>query len=162
MCSGLARAKTSIAHALLELGVVHGLDLGSRDRSLAVADAEHSGDGRRGDLVVAGDHRDADSAAVAFLDRFDRLLAGRIHEPDKAEQDQVLRQVFRLERASFQVRIRQPGKPQHPLALRGEPVAFAREAAAIERRRPVRGLLPVAVLEDHLGRALDEQHLAVR
>ncbi len=40
--------------ALLKRGGVHLLDFRARDRSLAVADAEHLGDGRRGDLVIAG------------------------------------------------------------------------------------------------------------
>ena len=62
----------------------------------------------------------------------------------------------------LEARIGQPGETQHALALRRETVAFASEAVAIERRRTVRRLLPVAMLEDHLGRALDEQHLAVR
>ncbi len=77
-----------VADAILQRRIVHGLDLHPGDGGLAVADAEHFGDGRGGDLVVAGDHGDADAAAVAFLHRLDRLLARRIHQADKAEQDQ--------------------------------------------------------------------------
>src|SRR5208337_5376561 len=102
---------------------------------LAVADAEHLGDRRGGDLVVAGDHRYADAAAVAFLHRFDRLLARRIHEADKADEDEVFRQVLGLEAARREARIEQPREPQHALALRGETVAFPSEAVAIKRRR---------------------------
>ena len=151
-----------LAHAVLQRRVVHRLDLGSRHRRLAVSDAEHLRDRGRGDLVVAGDHCDADAAAVAFLHSFDRLFAWRIHQAYETEQDEMFRQVFGLESARRQARIGQPGQTQHALALRGEAVAFAGEAVAIERRRAVRALLPVAMLNDHFGRALDQQHLPVR
>ena len=111
-----------VADALLQRGGVHLLDLRACDRRLAVADSEHLGDGRGGDLVIAGNHRDPDPAAVAFLHRLDGLLARGVEQSDQAEQDEGLRQVVRTESASFHARILKPREPQHPLALGGEPV----------------------------------------
>src|SRR6516225_16319 len=45
-------------------GGIHVLDLGAGDCRLPVADPEHPGDGRSGDLVIAGNHRDANAATV--------------------------------------------------------------------------------------------------
>src|SRR5208337_3732104 len=151
-----------LPHAVLQRRIVHRLDLGSRDRRFAVADAEHFGDGGRGDLVVAGDRGHTNTATVTFPHRVDRLLAGRVHEADEAEQDQVFRQVFRLEPIRREAWLRQPGETEHALALRGEPVAFPSEAIAIERSRTVRRLLAVAMVDDYFRRALDEQNFAAR
>jgi hypothetical protein len=60
------------------------------------------------DLVVAGDHRHADTAGMAFLDRFDCFLARRIEEADKAEQNEILRQVGRSETPGLDAGIGQP------------------------------------------------------
>jgi hypothetical protein len=139
---------------------VHLLDLHALHRGLAVADAEHLGDRRGGDLVVAGDHRDADAAAVALLDRLDRLLARRVEQADQAEQHQVARQVGggpRLPRSS-------PGfssqaSAQHPLALPGELVRGRSSKRSRSRGASRRQSAGGAVFQDHFRRALDEQHL---
>ena len=155
-----AREDVDVAHRLLQRRLVHLLDLGAGDRGLAVADAEHLGDGRGGDLVVAGDHGDADAAVVALLHRLDGLLARRIEQADQAEQDQVLRQIGRAQAAGRETGILEPGQRQHALALGRELVRDPLEVLAVERRRRAgRRLLAVAVAEDDLGRALDEQDL---
>ena len=63
---GGAREHVDVLHPLLERGGIHLLDLGPGDRGATVADAEHPGDRRGGELVVPGNHRDADAAAVAL------------------------------------------------------------------------------------------------
>src|SRR5579872_5941859 len=95
LCSGLARAKTSTSRTQSQRGAIHILDLAAGDRGFAVADAEHFGDGRGRDLVIAGDHGDADAAAVAFLDGLDGFLARRIEKTDQPEQDKGFWQVDR-------------------------------------------------------------------
>ena len=94
-----AREHVDIAYLLLQRRLVHVLDLGAGDRRLSVADAEHLGDRRGGDPVIAGDHGHADTAAMTFLHRLDRLLARRVEQTDQAEQDEVFRQVSRSEAA---------------------------------------------------------------
>ena len=94
-----AREDIDLAHGFLQRRLVHFLDFGAGDRRLAVADAEHLGNGGGGDAMVAGDHGDADAALVAFLDRLDGLLARRVEQADQADQNQVLRQVGRAQTA---------------------------------------------------------------
>src|SRR5208282_4514850 len=103
-------------------GGIQLLDLRACDRGLPVADAEHLGDSRGCDLVIAGYHRNSDSTVVAFLDGLDGLLARRVEQADKAQQNKGPGQVGRTETASPQVRVLEPGERQHPLALGGEPV----------------------------------------
>ncbi len=122
--------------ALAQFGRVELLDLHALHRGLAVADTEHFRDGRRGDLVVAGDHRHADAAVVAFLDRRDRFLARRIEQADQAQQHEIARQVGRREAADVQSgRVLDPGNTQHPLALSGQCVRLPRRST---RGRSVR------------------------
>ena len=64
-----------VGRVVLQRGGVHLLDLVAADRGRAIADAQHLADRGGRDLVVAGDHRDADTACVAFLDGFDRFCA---------------------------------------------------------------------------------------
>src|SRR6516164_9037846 len=87
------REHVDITNALLQGGGVHILDLGAGDCCLAVADTKHLGDCCSGDFVITRDHRDANAAAVAFLDGLNRFLARRIEKADQAEQDEGLRQV---------------------------------------------------------------------
>ena len=76
-------ASISRRDPLLQCGSVHFFDFGTGDRRLAVADAEHLGDGCGGDLVIASDHRHADAATLAFRHRLDRFLAWRVEGPIK-------------------------------------------------------------------------------
>jgi hypothetical protein len=158
-----AREDVDVAHALLQRRIVHRLDLGAGHGRLAVADAEHAGDGGRRDLVVARDHRDTDAAAMALAHCLDGLLARRVHEAHEAEEHERLRQVLRAEAAARrEAGVRQPRQPQHALALRGHPVALPGKALPVERCRARCRLLAVAVLQDDFRGALDQQHLAVR
>ena len=94
------------------------------------------------------------------FDRLDRFLARRIEQADQAEQHQVLRQVGRAEAARLQPRVLEPGEAEHALALARELVRDLLEVLAVDRRGlAVRDLLAVAMLQDDLRRALDEQHL---
>jgi hypothetical protein len=161
LCSGLARAKhVDLGDRLLKRRHIHFRDFGAGDRGLAVADVEHFGDRRSGDLVVAGDHRHADAPGVAFLHRLDRFLARRVEKADKPKQHEVLRQIGRAEASGLDAGIGQPGERQHPLALACENVGRFFEKGAVERLRTGRVLLPVASVEDRLGRAFNEQDLA--
>ena len=110
--------------------------------------------------MVAGDHRDPYAAGVAFLHRFDRFLARRIEEADKPKQHEVLRQIGRTETSGLDAGIGRPRQRQHALALAGHRVGRLFEIGAIERLFASSVLLPVAMVEDRLGRALDEQDLA--
>ena len=97
---------------------------------------------------------------MAFLYRLDRFLPRRIEQADQAEEDEILRQICRTEGPGFDTRILEPREPEHTLALTGELVRDLRESLAVERcGLAVSGLLPVAILEDDLGRALDQQYL---
>ena len=155
-----AREDVAVADSLLQRGLVRLLDLGPADRRRPVADAQHLGDGRRGDLVVPGDHRDPDAAAVTLPDGLDGFLARRVEQPDQTEQHQVLRQVLRTEAPRRDARILEPCEGQHPLPVPREPVRRLHPMIAIDRRMlSALGLLPVAVIEDDLGRSLGEQHL---
>src|SRR5262249_13807501 len=159
MLGARAREHVYVAHRFLQRRFVHLLDFRAGDRGLAVADAEHLGDRRCSYLVVAGDHRDADTTAVTFFYRFDRLLARGIEKADEAEQDEILRQVGRAEAARLDYRTLEPGEPKHAFTLSGELVRDLPETVAVERRMFAVGeLLPVAVLHDHFRRALDEEH----
>lgn len=79
-----------VAYFLLQRCGAHLFDLGPGERGLAVANPEHLGNCRGGDLMIARYHRDANAAAVAFLDRFNSLLAGWVQQSDQANQDQCL------------------------------------------------------------------------
>ncbi len=61
---------------------------------------------------------------------------------------------------AFDAGIGQPRERQHALALARENVRGLLEIGAIERLFAACVLLPVAMIEDRLGRALDEQDLA--
>ena len=90
----------------------------------------------------------------------DRLRPRRIEQPDQAEQNQVLRQIRRAEVTGIYARILQPCQGQHALALRRQLVRRVREIVAVDRRSlPASDCLPVAMLEDDLGRPLDQQKL---
>ena len=126
-----ARENVDVFHFLLQRGSAHLFDLGPGDRGLAISYAEHLGDCCRGDLVIARYHRDPNAAAVAFLDRFDGFLAGRVQQPDQPDQDQGLWQ-FRRAKALLYGRIFKPRQGQHALALRGKLVRSLYEVLAIE------------------------------
>ena len=106
-----------IADTFLQGGSVHFLDLGTRDRRLAVADAQHLGDCRCGDAVIAGNHRHPDAACMTLFDGFDCLLAWRVKQPDQADENEVFRQVFRAERTCGDIRDFKPGHSQNAFAL---------------------------------------------
>ncbi len=110
--------------------------------------------------MVAGDHRHPYAAGVTFLHRLDRFLARRIEEADKAEQNEILRQIGRTEASRLDAGIGQPRQRQHALALAREHVGRLLEIGAIERLLARSVLLPIAMVEDRLGRALDEQDFA--
>ena len=97
---------------------------------------------------------------MAFRHGLDRLRPRRIEQPDQAEQNQVLREIRRAEVAGVDARILEPRQGQHALALRRQLVRRLLEMVAVDRRRlPAAGRLPIAMLEDHLGRPLDQQKL---
>ena len=135
-----AREHVDVAHALLQRGGVHLLDLCAGDRGLAVADAEHLGDRRGGDLVIAGDHRDADAAAMTFLHRRDGFLARRIEQADQSEQDEVARQVGRAETACLT-----PGLSSHASASTRSPCAASLSDAAMKLARSIGACRPSRV-----------------
>ena len=158
-----AREDVDVADPLLQCRGIHFLDLCPGDCGSSVADAEHLGDRGRGDLVVPGDHRDADAAGMAFRHGFYRLRPRRIEQPDEAEQNQVLREIRRAEVAGIDSRILEPRKGQHALALRRQLVRRVCETAAVDRLRlPTAARLSVAMIEDHLRRPLDQQKLSSR
>ena len=110
--------------------------------------------------MIARDHGDANAAAMAFVHGLDRLLARWVEQADEAEQDQIFRQVGRTEAARFNGGTLEPRERQHALSLAGELVGGAHEVRAIDRPRlAAGGLLSIAVIEDHFGRALDEEKL---
>jgi hypothetical protein len=149
-----------VSHLVPQGRLVHLLDLGAGDGGLAVADAQHLGDRRRRDPVIAGDHGHANAAAVAFAHGVDGFLARRIEEADQAKQDEVVRQVGGSEAARLAGRALAPRESQNALALAGQLVGSSHEVRAIERCRLAgRRLLAVAVLEDDLGRTLDQEKL---
>ncbi len=154
------RKDIDLAHGLLERRFVHLLDFAAGDSGRAVADSEHLGDGGRRDLVVAGDHGDADAAAVALLHGVDRFLAGRVEQTDQAKQDEILREVGGAEAARLEAGTLQPRQREHTFALARELVRDLRKSLAIERRAfPVAHLLPIAMIEDDLGCAFDQETL---
>ena len=140
---------------------IHRLDLGAGHRGAAVADAQHPGNGGGGNRMVAGDHRHPDAARMAFCHGFDSLLARRIEEADQPQQHEVGRQIVRPEVARPQIGVRLPRQRQHPLTLPREVVRCLHPVVAIERRPfVVAALLPVAMLDDLLGCALDQEDAA--
>src|SRR5262245_53157579 len=97
---------------------------------------------------------------MALLHRLDRLLARRVEQANKTEQDKISRQVGRSEAARLHPRIFEPSKRQHALALAGELVGGAHKERSIDRFRLIPGsLLPITVFKDDFGRALDEEDL---
>ena len=87
-------------------------------------------------------------------------LRGGSSSPIRPSRTRFFGRSAAVETAGLDARILEPRQPQHALALAGELVRRLHEMVAIERRwLSVRGLLPVAVLEDDLRRALDEQDL---
>src|SRR5262249_32560638 len=151
-----AREDIDVAHPLLQRGGIHPLDLGTGDRLPPVADAEHLRDGRRGDLVIASNHRDPDAAAMTFLHRLDCLLPWRTEQSDQSEQTEIPRQVGWGEAAGLDPGTPEPRQSQDAFTLAGQLVRGLHEMLARERHRlSTDALLPITVFEDDLRRALD-------
>ena len=124
LCSGLARANTSTSRTdSCNVAVSMSSISAPRDRGPAITNAQHLGDRRGGDFVIAGDHRHSDTAVVTLLHGLDGLLARRIQETDQTEQHQVLRQVRRTKSPRPDAWVLQPCEAQHALpALRAGPM----------------------------------------
>src|SRR5262249_8912416 len=149
MLGARAREHVDVAHLILQLRLVHLLDLSAGDRRLSIADVEHLSDRRGRDLVIARNHGDANAAAMTFLDRLDGLLARRVEQADQAKEDEISRQVGGSEAARLQAGILEPSKRQHALALAGELIGGAHKVCPIDRLRlTAGGLLSVAMLKD--------------
>src|SRR5262249_32276385 len=106
---------------------------------------------------------------MTFLHCLDCFLTRRVKQPDQAEQNEILWEVGRRETAAVplwavHLGAVKPSQSKHALALSGELVRSFQELLASEWHfLPAEGLLPITVLEDDLGRALDQQDLrAVR
>jgi len=137
----------NVANAFLQRSSVHLFDFPASNRRLSVAYTEHPGDGRSCDLVVTGNHGDADVAAVTFPYRLDGLLTRGIEEADQTEHNKSFWQVVRIETTSFRVRVLKPRECQHPFSLGGQPVCFLSKVLAVKRRRvAVDSLLAIAVV----------------
>src|SRR5262245_39878386 len=160
MLGACAREDINGADSFLQRGGVHCLDLCSGNRCLSVADTEHFCDGRSCNLVIAGDHRDANSAAVAFLHGLDGFSTRRVQQTDQAQQNESIGKVSGTKTASLHLRVFKPCECQHAFALGGQPVGFLRKALAVERHRlALGGLLEITPLEDYFRSAFDEEKL---
>src|SRR5262249_28138787 len=125
MLGARAREHVDVAHLILQLRLVHLLDLSAGDRRLSIADVQHFSDRRGRDFVIARNHGDANAAAMTFLDRLDGLLARRVEQADQAKEDEISRQVGGSEAARLQAGILEPSKRQPRPALAGGGVAGA-------------------------------------
>ncbi len=74
---------------LRELLVGHLLELAAGDDALPLEQADLVADRRRGERVIAGDHRDMDTGAVTRLDRRGHLGPRRVDHAEDAHVDEV-------------------------------------------------------------------------
>ena len=92
-----ARVDADVAEGLLKGLVIHGAQLAAGDGPLALPqDAKLACDGGGGVDVVAGDHHDADTGALALVDGGLDLRAHRVDHAGQADEAEVLLQILRL------------------------------------------------------------------
>src|SRR5262249_5367381 len=107
MLGACTRKDINGADSFLQRGSVHLLDLCACNRCLSVADIEHFCDGRSCDLVIAGNHRDANSAAVGFLHGLKGFFTRRVKQTDESKQDKSTGKVDGTKTAGLEVRVLQ-------------------------------------------------------
>ena len=98
-------------------------------------DAEVGGDARGRARMVAGDHDHADAGAPRLADRHRRLLARRVDDADRADEDQVALQRVRSACAVLVRRQRAVGDRQRAQRRVRQRVDVGQEPRAPARRR---------------------------
>jgi hypothetical protein len=81
-----AREHVHATYRLAQSLVAHLLEFGAGQRLVGIGQLQLAGDRARGFRMIPGDHLDRDAGVLAFGDRFDRLLAGRIDQADEPEK----------------------------------------------------------------------------
>ncbi len=131
-----------------------GEDLGRLTRS-ALGKADLSGDGRRGQGVIAGDHLDPDAGQLRGAHGGDRLGAWGIDHSLQAEQRETVGQVA-VTQPRRVGRQDQPGKGQHPQAIGGHLVGGLMRLLGVERHIAAGGVqLAAAAIDQHFGSTFD-------
>ena len=126
------RAKTwGAAGAGHQLGAVQAVEIGAGGHRRARTDAHLGGDARRSGGVVPGDHLHADARVLAATHRRDGLVAGRIDDPDHADQDQAARYVVEVQHSPV-VAGRPQGDGQGPLGVRRNPLDLSVPVVRVE------------------------------
>ena len=152
MLRGHTGVDADLRHKLLQFLVAHAVD----DRALhglraVPQNADLTGNGRRRDFVVAGDHNRTDTGADALRHRCLGFLTGRVHHGDEAEESQA---VF-IRQSDGRAVHAAAGEGQHPQALVGKLFVDLFDPRPFLRRHH-------AAVQQHIRRALGDQHQATR
>ena len=152
MLRGHAGVDADLRHKLLQFLVAHAVDDRALNGLRAVPqNADLTGNGRRRDFVVAGDHNGADAGADAL--RYCRLgfLPGRVHHGDEAQELEVVL-ILQADGGGGQHPL---AEGQHPQALVGKLFVDLFDPRPFLRRHH-------AAVQQHIRRALGDQHQATR
>ncbi len=110
------REDVALPDALLELRLLHRLELGTGDHRVRRLETDLPGDCPRRSRVVSGDHDHPDAGGPALLERFGDRRAGRVGEPHQPQEGEV---EFVLRPRPFVPVEESPGHSEHPQAVLG-------------------------------------------
>ena len=152
MLRGHTGIDADLRHKVLQLLIAHAVN----DRALhglraVLENTDFTGNGRRRDLVVAGDHDGADAGADTLRHRRLGFLTRRVHHGDEAEEGQA---VF-IRQSDGRAVHAAAGEGQHPQALVGKLFVDLFDPRPFLRRHH-------AAVQQHVRRALGDQHQAPR